>query len=58
MDEDDEARGQVERDWAREEIMKEKLLSTRGLLLHLPRSCRFNNSSVEEENDWNTYVRA
>lgn len=58
MDEDDEARGQAERDWAREEKMKEKLSSTRGLLLHLPRSCRFNNSIEEEENDWNTYVRA
>ena len=46
-----------ERDWEREERMKEKLLTTRGLLLHIPGSCRFNDSS-NEENDWNTYVRA
>ena len=33
-----------EREWAREKRMKELLLATRGLLLHFPGSCRFNNS--------------
>ena len=47
-----------ERDWAQEERMKELLAVTRGLLLHFPSSCRFNNGSSRDEDDWNTYVRA
>ena len=45
-----------EREWAREKRMKELLLATRGLLLHFPGSCRFNNSvSRDEDDDWNRY---
>ena len=50
--------GENERDWAREKQMKVLLTATRGLLLHFPDSCRFNNSSSRDEDDWNTYVRA
>lgn len=46
--------GTRERDGAAEKRMKELLRTTRGLLLHFPSSCRFNN---EEDEDWNTYVR-
>lgn len=49
--------GKTEREWAREKRMKELLLATRGLLLHFPGSCRFNNSNSRDEDDWNTYVR-
>ena len=52
-----EAREKKERDWAREKAMRELLATTRGLLLHFPGSCRFNNSSSRDDDDWNTYVR-
>ena len=52
-----EAGGHGERDCEREERMRARLLATRGLLLHLPYSCRFNDSATEQENDWNIYVR-
>ena len=41
-----------EREWAREKRMKELLLATRGLLLHFPGSCRFNNSVSRDDDDW------
>ena len=44
-----------EREWAREKRMKELLLATRGLLLHFPGSCRFNNSVSRDDDDWNRY---
>ena len=44
-----------EREWAREKRMKELLLATRGLLLHFPGSCRFNNSVSRDDDDWNSY---
>ena len=47
----------VERDWAREQRMKERVQTTRGLLLHLPGSCRFNDDISYSGDDWNTYVR-
>ena len=45
-----------QRDDEREKNMKALLATTRGLLLHFPNSCRFNNSSSGEDDDWNTYV--
>ena len=48
----------ADRDWVREKRMKELLLATRGLLFHFPGSCRFNDGSSPEHDDWNTYVRA
>ena len=53
---EEERAGRKERDWVREKGMRELLATTRGLLLHFPGSCRFNNSSSREDDDWNTYV--
>ena len=60
LEEEEEGRRElgVERDWAREQRMKERVQTTRGLLLHLPGSCRFNDDISYDGDDWNTYVSA